>query len=264
MQITVVDAFTATPFRGNPAATALVPSFPEDERMQVIAREMNLSETAFAVSLATNRFHLRWFTPTREVPMCGHATLAMAHALRELGAADPAQPVVFVTLSGELTVRYEADELIMDFPATLPQPDGQEDLVCAILGDRPHDYLGSVPMNSTAVLRTEREVADFIPDLKRIAQLPSACFCITAPADPGQDIDIVARVFGPQSGIDEDPVTGSAYCTLAPYWAERLGKKTLRARQLSARGGEVTATHAGSRVLLRGRAVTTMRGTLVV
>ena len=263
MQITVVDAFTPEPFRGNPAATALVPAFPDDARMQRIAREMNLSETAFALPIAPNRFHLRWFTPTREVPMCGHATLAMAHALRELAAVDPSQPVVFATLSGELIVRYEANEIVMDFPATFPQPDGQDERVRAMLGERLHAYLGSVPMNSTAVLRTQRDVAEFIPDLKQITQLPSACFVITAPADPGQEIDIVARVFGPQSGIDEDPVTGSAYCTLAPYWAKRLGKKILRARQLSARGGELGITHDGERVLLRGHAITILRGQIV-
>jgi len=264
MQITIVDAFTDTPFRGNPAATAIVPVFPADARMQLIAREMNHSETAFAVKLANNRFHLRWFTPTREVPMCGHATLAMAHALREHHAVDTTQPLVFVTLSGELIVHFRDDSLVMDFPATLPPPDGQDALVREILGDRLHAYLGSVPMNSTAVLRTQQDVADFVPDLEKISQLPSACFCITAQADPGQDADIVARVFGPQSGIDEDPVTGSAYCTLAPYWAQHLGKVTMRARQLSARGGELVVTHAGDRVLLQGHAVSTLVGRIVV
>jgi PhzF family phenazine biosynthesis protein len=263
MLIAIVDAFTREPFRGNPAATVRLPAFPDDARMQTIAREMNLSETAFAVPLAPNRYRLRWFTPTREVPLCGHATLAMAHYLRDSGDADGAQPVVFETLSGELIVYYEGDDLVMDFPATFPQPDGQEVLVRQIVGPHRHEYLGSVPMNSTVVLESQREVAQFVPDLAAIAQLPSACFCITAPADPGRDYDFVARVFGPQSGIDEDPVTGSAYCTLAPYWARRLGRTTLRARQLSARGGELTVTHADERVLLRGNAVITLRGNIV-
>lgn len=263
MQITVVDAFTAVPFRGNSAATVHLPAYPEDARLQSIAREMNLSETAFAVPLAANRFRLRWFTPTREVPMCGHATLAMAHSLREAGDVDPALPVVFVTLSGELTIRYPGPDIEMDFPATFPVPDDQAALVRTILGDRLHEYLGSVPMNATAVLNSQREVAEFVPDLPAIARLRTAGLCITAPADAGSGADIVARFFGPQSGIDEDPVTGSAYCTLAPFWAKRLGRPTLRARQLSARGGELTVTDAGARVLLRGQAVTTLRGQIV-
>jgi PhzF family phenazine biosynthesis protein len=263
MLIATVDAFTREPFRGNPAATVRLSSYPEDMRMQSIAREMNLPETAFAVPLAPNRFRLRWFTPTREVPMCGHATLAMAHSLHEMGDVDPAQPLVFETLSGELTVRLDGDHLEMDFPAMFPVPDDQAARVRTILGSRSHEYLGCVPMNATAVLSTQREVAQFTPDLPLIAKLASAGLCITAPADPGRDYDFVARFFAPQSGIDEDPVTGSAYCTLAPYWAKRLGRLTLRARQLSARGGELTVTHAGNRVLLRGQAVTTMRGHIV-
>lgn len=264
MQITVVDAFTSEPFRGNPAATALLPAYPDDARLQLIAREMNLSETAFAVRQSAHRFRLRWFTPTREVPMCGHATLAMAHALRESGDTDPSQPLVFETLSGELAIRFEDNELEMDFPVIVPVVDDQADTVRRLLGDRPHDYLGSAPMNTTAVLHTQREVAEFAPDLPAIARLRSSGFCITAPADPGSGADFVARFFAPQSGIDEDPVTGSAYCTLAPYWAKRLGRPVLRARQLSARGGDLTVVHAGQRVLLRGRAVTVLRGQLVV
>jgi PhzF family phenazine biosynthesis protein len=263
MLITVVDAFTREPFRGNPAATVRLSAFPDDARMQAIAREMNLSETAFAVPLAPNRFRLRWFTPTREVPMCGHATLAMAHSLHDMGDVDPAQPLVFETLSGELTVRLDGGDLEMDFPAMFPVPDGQAAVVRTILGDRPHEYLGCVPMNATVVLNSQREVARFMPDLPLIATLTAAGFCITAPADPGRDYDFVARFFAPQSGIDEDPVTGSAYCTLAPYWAKRLDRLTLRARQLSARGGELTVFHAGDRVLLWGQAVTTMRGHIV-
>lgn len=264
MLIAVVDAFTSEPFRGNPAATVRLPAFPDDLRMQAIAREMNLSETAFAVPLAPNRFQLRWFTPTREVPLCGHATLAMAHYLRDGGDVDPARPLTFETLSGELVVRYDGDEIVMDFPASVPQPDGQETLIREIVGGRAHQYLGGVPMNATVVLDSQNEVARFVPDLARIAAIKAACLVITAPADAGRDYDFVARAFGPQSGVPEDPVTGSAYCTLAPYWAQRLGKLTLRARQLSARGGELTVTHAGERVWLRGRAIITLRGNLVV
>lgn len=263
MRIAIVDAFTGEPFRGNPAATVLLPAYPDDARMQAIASEMNLPETAFAVPLAPNRLALRWFTPTREVPLCGHATLAMAHDLRETGRIDAAQPIVFETLSGELVVRAEGPDLVMDFPATFPQADGQETLIRAIVGDRPHEYLGSVPMNATVVLKHEAEVAGFAPDMAQIARVRAAGLCITAPADPGRDYDFAVRFFAPQSGIPEDPVTGSAYCTLTPYWAARLGRKTLRARQLSARGGEIVVTDAGERVLIRGRAVTTLRGEII-
>jgi PhzF family phenazine biosynthesis protein len=263
MQITIVDAFTSEPFRGNPAATVTLPAFPDDTRMQTIAREMNLSETAFAVPLGPNRFHLRWFTPTTEVPLCGHATLAMAHYLRDIGSVDPARPLTFSTRSGDLIVRYEGEDMVMDFPASQPVADGQDTLISQIVGGRPHTYLGSVPMNATVVLNTETEVASFAPDLPQIAQVKAACLVITAVADAGRDYDFVARVFGPQSGIPEDPVTGSAYCTLAPYWAQRLGKKALRARQLSARGGDLTVIPVGDRVHLRGRAVVTLRGQIV-
>lgn len=264
MRVAIVDAFTAEPFRGNPAATIRLPAFPDHARMQAIAREMNLSETAFAVPVAANRYRLRWFTPTREVPLCGHATLAMAHHLRENGDLEPGRPLSFETLSGELVVRFEGDDIVMDFPATFPKPDGQEALVREIVNGRPHLYLGSMANNATVVLDSQNDVANFVPDLGRIARLPAAGLCITAAADANPDYDFVARFFAPQSGIDEDPVTGSAYCTLAPYWAQRLGQLTLRARQLSARGGALTVTHAGERVWLRGRAVTTLRGNLVV
>lgn len=263
MLIAIVDAFTSEPFRGNPAATVRLAAFPDDVRMQAIAREMNLSETAFAVPRAANRFHLRWFAPTREVPLCGHATLAMAEYLRASADIDITKPVVFETLSGELNVRFEEEEIIMDFPATYPKPDGQDALIREIVSGRPHRYLGSMTNNATVVLENQHAVAGFTPDLPRIAKLPAAGLCITAPAEPNRDYDFVTRFFAPQSGINEDPVTGSAYCTLAPYWAQRLGRLTLRARQLSARGGELVVTHVGDRVLLRGRAVTTLRGNIV-
>jgi len=263
MLIAIVDAFTSEPFRGNQAATVRVPSFPDDSRMQLIAREMNLSETAFAVPVAPNRYRLRWFTPTREVPLCGHATLAMAHYLRETGDIDPAQPLTFDTLSGALVIRFDGEGIVMDFPANTPAPDDQGDLIREICGASPYDYLGSVPMNATVLLPSQKEVANFVPDLERIARLRNTCLVISAPADTGRDYDFVVRVFGPQSGIPEDPVTGSAFCTLGPYWARRLDRLTLRARQLSPRGGDITVTHAGDRVWIRGNAVTTLRGNLV-
>jgi len=263
MLIAIVDAFTSEPFRGNPAATVRLPAFPDDARMQLIAREMNLSETAFAVPVESNRFNLRWFTPTREVPLCGHATLAMAHYLRESGDIDPGHPVTFDTLSGPLIVRYDESGVIMDFPAYAPVPDDQEKLIQDIFGHSPHEYLGSVPLNAAVILPGQKDVTGFVPDLERIARLKNTCLVISAPADPGRDYDFVLRVFGPQSGVPEDPVTGSAFCTIGPYWARRLNRLTLRARQLSPRGGEVTVTHAGDRVWIRGSAITTLRGNLI-
>jgi len=263
MLISIVDAFTAVPFQGNPAATVRLSAFPDDMRMQVIAREMNLSETAFAVPVGPQRFRLRWFTPSREVPLCGHATLAMAHTLREMGEVTTDQSLVFETLSGDLEVRFEGDDIILNFPAADPLPDAWSELIAKIV-QQPHVYLGSTPMSSTVVLENQSQVSNFQPDLTLIQKLPAAGLCITAPADAARAYDFVNRFFAPQSGIPEDPVTGSAFCILAPYWSRRLGRPTLRARQLSARGGELSITHVGKRVLLRGQAVTTLRGNIVV
>jgi PhzF family phenazine biosynthesis protein len=264
-QVFTIDAFTQTPFRGNPAATVLVDRFPDDALMQQIAAEMNLSETAFVQQIEPNNFHLRWFTPTAEVPLCGHATLAMSHYLRELAVIDTSATLRLQTLSGELVISFEGDRIVMDFPAVYPTPCDQTDLSLLeqIFAAYPHDYecIG-IADNVTVVLANELAVANFMPDFALITQLSVGRLSITAIADPENPYDFVSRFFAPKVGINEDPVTGSAHCTLAPYWAKRLGKNPLKAKQLSRRTGDLEVEHLGDRVKLKGYAVTVLRGHL--
>jgi PhzF family phenazine biosynthesis protein len=262
-QVFTVDAFTQIPFSGNPAATVLVDQFPDDEVMQQIAAEMNLSETAFAQQIEPNNFHLRWFTPAAEVPLCGHATLAMSHYLRELVVIDPNTTLRFQTLSGELAICFEGDRIVMDFPSVYPIPCDRTDLSLLeqIMAAYPYECIG-IADNVTVVLANEKAVADFAPNLALISQLSVGRLSITAIADPDSPYDFVSRFFGPKVGIDEDPVTGSAHCTLAPYWAKCLDKNPLKAKQLSQRTGDLEVEHLGDRVKLKGYAVTVLRGTL--
>jgi predicted PhzF superfamily epimerase YddE/YHI9 len=253
-----VDAFTDHVFGGNPAAVVRLPAWPADALLQAIAEENNLSETAFFVPDADG-FQLRWFTPTTEIDLCGHATLAAAHVLFEhLGHAGPV--VAFTTRSGPLAVRREGEGLVMDFPASPPRPC----LAPPGLGDA----LGRVPVevlqaeDYIAVFDTETEVRAITPDMDRLRGLGLRGVAVTA---PGSDVDFVSRFFAPKYGIPEDPVTGSAHCELAPYWATRLGKRSLVARQVSRRGGEVRCgLEESGRVLLEGRAVTFLEGRIVV
>jgi predicted PhzF superfamily epimerase YddE/YHI9 len=244
LDLVVVDAFTDRRFAGNPAAVAVVEQFPDESQMQLIAREMNLSETAFAVPRTDGSYDLRWFTPTVEVALCGHATLAVAHVLGGVTR--------FVTKSGMLTCTVGGDGWIeMDFPADPPTP----------VDPPPTLEMGEI--KSTAQGRTDLliELADasavrsLQPDLTAIAALGFRCVVVTAGGDKS-GIDCVSRVFGPRSGIPEDPVTGSAHCMLAPFWSERLGRVELIGEQASARGGIVRMKMAGDRVILGGQAVT--------
>jgi PhzF family phenazine biosynthesis protein len=264
-QIFTIDAFTQKAFSGNPAATVLVDKFPDDALMQKIAAEMNLSETAFARQISPNTFHLRWFTPAAEVPLCGHATLAMSHYLKELGAIAPNSPLIFQTLSGDLVINFEGDRIAMDFPAVYPMPCDDRDLALLeqILGGLPYECLG-VADNVTVVLVNESAVANFAPDFAAIARLSVGRLTITAIADPEHPYDFVSRFFAPKVGINEDPVTGSAHCTLTPYWAKQLSKNPLQAKQLSHRTGELEVEHVGDRVKLKGFAVTVLRGSLTI
>ena len=253
MELTVVDAFTDRPFAGNPAAVALLHAFPPDERMQAVAREMNLSETAFAVARGDGEFDLRWFTPAVEVDLCGHATLATAHVLG--GSA------VFHTRSGRLACERNGDTIEMDFPAWAPTarplpslPRGLgEPTWTGFAGD---DWL--VQMGSAG------DVIGLTPDLAGIAGLGRRAFVVTARADPGTGADVVSRVFAPNVGIPEDPVTGSAHCALAAYWCPRLGRDELVGYQASPRGGTVRMRLAGDRVVLGGQAVSVSRVVLLV
>ena len=244
-----VDAFASRVFEGNPAAVVPLASWLDDAVLQAIAEENNLAETAFFVPSAKG-FHLRWFTPTTEVDLCGHATLATAHVLFEhLGHAELA--ITFETRSGDLVVQRQGKRLVMDFPTRPPSSCTPPEPLLKGLGQPPVDVLAAddyvVVFDSEAVIRSIR------PDYGQLCTIDLRGVIVTA---PGQEVDFVSRFFAPKYGIPEDPVTGSAHCALAPYWALRLGTTTLKAKQLSKRGGEVWCELHGNRVMLCGRAVT--------
>lgn len=258
--ITIVDAFTDKPFSGNPAAVCVLETEPDRQWMQQVAREMNLSETAFVLPRG-DHWALRWFTPSTEVDLCGHATLATAHVLWDTDRAPPDLALTFRTKSGELHAKREGSRIWLDFPA-LP----------AAWADAPPMLLDGLGVRALAVARytfdylveleSEAAVRDLAPDIAMLARVPARGVVVTAVATtPG--FDFVSRFFAPQSGVPEDPVTGSAHCALGPYWAERLGKTRLLAYQASARGGLVDVEVAGDRVLLGGKAVTVVRGELL-
>ncbi len=248
-----VDAFATRVFEGNPAAVCPLEHWLQDGLLQAIAEENNLSETAFFVP-AGRMFELRWFTPLAEVDLCGHATLAAAHVLFEiLGYPEPA--IRFSTRSGELSVERQQDALAMDFPALPPTPCSAPELLVDALGAEPQAVLAAD--DYVVVYETEAAIRALEPDMARLRKLDRRGVCVTA---RGRDVDFVSRFFAPRLGVPEDPVTGSAHCELAPYWAQRLGTHTLLARQVSRRGGEVFCRVNGDRVTLAGRAVTFMEG----
>jgi PhzF family phenazine biosynthesis protein len=253
-----VDAFAEQPFGGNPAAVCLLPG-PRDERwMQQVAQEMNLSETAF-LHRVEGGWRLRWFTPAVEVDLCGHATLAGAHALWETGAQRPDEAISFHTRSGVLTTRRAGEVIEMDFPAEravgCPPPAG----LLEALGVSA-EFVGKNRVDYLVEASSENEVRMMDPDHARLARLPVRGVIVTAGST---EYDFVSRFFAPGSGVPEDPVTGSAHCCLGPYWGERLGKDELRGYQASSRGGVVGVKVLGERVLLRGKAVTVLRGELL-
>ena len=254
-----VDAFSDAPFGGNPAAVMPLPYWLDDALLQAIAAENNLSETAFLVDSGGNR-ELRWFTPAVEVPLCGHATLATAHVLFEhLGLAG--DTVSFTTRKGELTVTRDERGLTLDLPESRGDAIPVADAVTAALGARAESAFldpGSPDMG-LYVFESQAQLAALKPDFRALGAAVDHGVIATA---PGEKHDFVSRFFGPQVGIDEDPVTGSAHCSLVPYWAERLGVDTLRARQISTRGGELSCQWRDGRVLLTGRAYTYLRGSV--
>lgn len=257
MKLTIfqVDAFAEAVFGGNPAAVVPLEAWLDDEVLQAIAMENNLSETAFFVP-GEEGVRLRWFTPNAEVDLCGHATLAAAHVLFEhLGWTRP--DIRFLSNSGPLVVRREDGLLAMDFPAVASQPVVVPDDLTASLGVLPETVLAGT--DYLVVLDRAEAVAALAPDLVRLARLDRRGVIVTA---PGEDCDFVSRCFYPALDVAEDPVTGSAHCQMVPYWAERLGKSRLRARQISSRGGHVDCELQGGRVVLRGQAVTYLEGTL--
>ncbi|MGH9415423.1 MAG: PhzF family phenazine biosynthesis protein [Terriglobales bacterium] len=260
--IVQVDAFAARPFGGNPAAVCFLEQPREAAWMQNVAREMNLSETAFLEPRlgAEGRFGLRWFTPAVEVALCGHATLASAHAIWEEGRAPRGAILRFQTKSGELTAAAREDWIEMDFPAKPEQAAAAPDGLEAALGIRPQ-YVGRNQFDFLVELESEAAVRDLRPNHTALRQLAVRGVMVTSRAQPGE-FDFVSRFFAPGSGIDEDPVTGSAHCCLAPFWAKRLGKTEMLAYQASPRGGVVRLGVRGARVKLAGQAVTVMRGAL--
>ena len=253
-----VDAFVLErPFSGNPAAVCPLERWLDDATLRGIAAENNLSETAFFLPPTGGVAPLRWFTPAVEVDLCGHATLASAHVLyHHLGASG--DRLRFSSRSGELAVSRAGDRLELDFPARPARPVGVSDRVAAALRAEPTAVLEATDL--LVVFDTEEEVAALRPDMAAMAELPQRGVIATARA---RDVDFVSRFFGPKVGVPEDPVTGSAHCTLIPYWAASLGKQTLEAIQLSPRGGALSCTLRGDRVGIAGHARTTLVGEIV-
>jgi PhzF family phenazine biosynthesis protein len=260
----ICDAFAAQPFSGNPAAVVPLEAAPPAAWMQAVAGEFNLSETAFCWP-EEGVWRLRWFTPLCEVDLCGHATLASAAVLWHNGRSS-ADSIVFSTRSGLLTAqRLEGAGLRirLDFPAAPCSPlrEASESITEA-LGARVC-WLGANASDWLVELDDAETVAGLAPDFARLAELPPRGVAVTARGKPAWGCDVVSRFFAPRVGIDEDPVTGSAHCALAPYWSQRLGRKRLRCRQLSPRGGELEAEVAGDRVLLSGAALMVAEGRLL-
>ena len=262
-RLRTVDAFTDRPFSGNPAAVVLLEEAPPDEWMAAVARETNLSDTAFVIreSLADADFRLRWFTPAVEVDLCGHATLASAHCLFEDGVKGP---IRFATRSGVLTVTQRPDgSLAMDFPAWPPTEIDARSAVAEALG-APIEWTGHTDNGFflLALLADQRSLRTLVPDLTAVDELDASAVIATAVADPGEGYDFVSRLFAPKVGIPEDPVTGSSHTVLAPFWAVRLGRSTLVGLQASPRSGKVAVEVNGDRVTVIGRALTVLDGAL--
>jgi PhzF family phenazine biosynthesis protein len=256
----LIDAFTDEAFRGNPAGVCLIDTPEPDDWLQAVAREMNQAETAFLRPLADG-YELRWFTPTVEVDLCGHATLASAHFLWQQGQLPAKDTARFHTRSGLLTATLQEGWITLDFPSTPPLP-------C----EAPVPLLDALGIRDAAVLRSRFDyfvvldhpnlLRELRPDLRALREIEARGAIVTTASDePGADF--LSRFFAPQVGVDEDPVTGSAHCALAPYWAARLERRTLVGRQISPRGGTVRVEDAGERVYLSGKAVTVVKGTLL-
>jgi PhzF family phenazine biosynthesis protein len=246
-----VDAFARRIFTGNPAAVCPLNAWLDDKVLQALAEENNLSETAFFVP-TPGGFHLRWFTPVAEVDLCGHATLASAHVIFEI-LGYPEQVIQFETRSGTLAVERRGGLLSMSFPSMPPKPCPPPPALIEGLGRNPVEILAA--QDYIAVFETEAVIRSISPELTKLKELGLRGVSVTA---PGSSVDFVSRFFAPKFGIPEDPVTGSVHCTLAPYWASKLGKATLTAQQVSKRGGDILCEVNGGRVVLLGSAITFM------
>jgi PhzF family phenazine biosynthesis protein len=252
-----LDAFTSRRFGGNPAGVVILTDWLPDAVLQSIAAENNLAETAFLVP-GGKEFALRWFSPTMEIDLCGHATLASASVLFSTRQAR-GEEIVFRYKAGTLTVTRQGDLLAMDFPSRPPEPARADPALAAALGKAPQEVFRSRDL--MAVYETREEVASLRPDFAAIERLNT--FAVVATA-PGGDCDFVSRFFAPKAGVPEDPATGSSHCSLIPFWSGRLGKKSLRALQISPRVGEFLCEDRGTRVTIAGRVVEYLRGTITV
>ena len=255
-----VDAFTAKPFAGNPAGVCVLSRPAEESWMQNVAREMNLSETAFLFREGDG-FRLRWFTPAVEVDLCGHATLASAHILWEMGYARPDEKVSFYTRSGVLTAERRGDWIEMDFPAKPEEPAPEPAGLAQALGVKVQ-YLGRNQFDYLVEVTSEEIVGSLKPDFTLLGTLPIRGVIVTSRSS-SSGYDFVSRFFAPRVGVNEDPVTGSSHCCLGPFWANRLHKNELVAYQASPRGGVIRVRVTGPRVVLGGQAVTVLRGELL-
>lgn len=254
-----IDAFTDRPFAGNPAAVCFVNEEHDAGWMQSLAAEMNLSETAFVRPLADG-YSLRWFTPTIEVPLCGHATLASAHYLYAAEIVPPTDTIRFHTKSGVLTARRNRERIELNFPATPPTEVAPPGGLLAALGLESSSYVGKTSLDTYFIFTQSDRLRALAPDFAALA--PLAHGVIVTAASDDERYDFLSRFFAPAAGINEDPVTGSAHCALAPFWSQRLGRRELTGYQASQRGGTVYTCPATDRVLLAGHAVTVLQGEL--
>jgi predicted PhzF superfamily epimerase YddE/YHI9 len=261
VKIYQVDAFTEEPFSGNPAAVCILLEERGGSWMQKVAREMNLSETAF-VRRRGEEFILRWFTPAVEVELCGHATLASAHILWEKGYVDPREGIRFRTLSGVLTASRRGDWIELDFPAEPEKPARPPPGLGRALGVTPR-YVGKNRFDYLVEVDSEEVLRSMTPDFNLLKSVPARGVIVTCPS-AAPEYDFVSRFFAPRVGVNEDPVTGSAHCCLGPFWSRRLNKTEFLAYQASSRGGVVRVRLSGDRVILGGRGVTVMEGELWV
>lgn len=257
--ITVVDAFADRPFAGNPAAVCVLPHPQDNAWMQAVAREMNLSETAFLIPEG-NRYNLRWFTPAIEVGLCGHATLASAHVLWEEGQIPADSEARFLTRGGPLMASRQGSWIEMNFPVERESPIVPVPGLARALGVNPI-YVGKNRFDVLVEVATEDEVRQAVPDFDALRRIPARGFIVTSRAG-GTGYDFVSRFFAPAGGINEDPVTGSSHCCLGPFWGRRLGKAEMVGYQASARGGVVRVRVGDDRVHLAGQAITVLRGEL--
>ncbi|EDY82668.1 phenazine biosynthesis protein PhzF family [Verrucomicrobiia bacterium DG1235] len=248
LPLLTINAFASEPFTGNPAAVCPLDDWLDDSLLQAIAAQNNIAETAYIVKTGPGNYKIRWFTPAVEVPLCGHATLASAFALNTC-LGETAEKITFDSKSGPLHVDCHDELLTLDFPAQPAKPTATPDWFVNAFGANPVEFHKAA--YSLAVFPSEKIVAALEPDFSILQKTPNSNVIVTAPS---KRYDFISRFFAPASGIDEDPVTGSAHCTLTPYWANRLKKNALRAKQISKRGGEVDCELTGDRVLLSGKA----------